>query len=192
MSQTKLYPERRILVIDDDPSIRTSLRRLLEHEGYSVFVASDGEEGLEVLKESQSQVVICDQDMPGMSGIEFLRLIRERYPAVCRIMLTGSDDIAVAASSVNDGAVYRFLQKPWDSVTMRVTVHFAFETLLVEEQVRRLGLALRRQVAIVRDLEKRFPGVIMGAVDGDAALLCLELEKAEFMVGEPLSLPKKP
>ena len=192
MNQPKMSPERRILVIDDDPSILTALRRLLEHEGYTVFVASNGEEGLEVLKESKSQVVICDQDMPGMTGIEFLRLIRERYPSVCRIMLTGSDDITVAVRSVNDGAVYRFLQKPWDSVTIRVTVHFAFEQMQIEEQSRRLGLALRRQVALARELEKRFPGVMVGAVDADAAALCLELEQAEHLIGEPLSLPKKP
>jgi len=93
--------------------------------------------------------VISDHNMPGMSGVEFLKLVRERHPHITRIMLTGDPDPQTIIRSINEGEVYRFIKKPWDNTMLRVTIYFAFETIQLEEENRRLIAALRRQMTFL-------------------------------------------
>src|SRR5207253_5435775 len=112
----KAVKEKNILVVDDEDTVRESLASVLEREGYHVLPAESGDEGLRLLKETPGiQLVISDHNMPGMSGIEFLKLVRERYPNVTRIMLTGDPDPQTIIRSINEGEVYRFIKKPWDN-----------------------------------------------------------------------------
>src|SRR5713226_8767735 len=106
--------DRNVLLVDDEESVREPISKLLEREGYRVYCAESGEAALEILKQDPIQLVISDQNMPGMSGIELLKLIRERHPRVLRIMLTAETDPQVIIRSINDGEVYRFIRKPWD------------------------------------------------------------------------------
>jgi response regulator RpfG family c-di-GMP phosphodiesterase len=120
--------------------------------------------------------VISDHNMPGMSGVEFLKLVRERSPNVMRIMLTGDPDPQTIIRSINEGEVYRFIKKPWDNTMLRVTVYFAFETIQLEEENRRLIAALRRQMNFLRDMERDFPYLAALTRDEDAALLLAEAD----------------
>ncbi len=144
--------ERSILVVDDEESVRLSLAAVLEREGYKVFTAEGGEDGL------------------------LLKLVRERNPGVVRMMLTGDPDPQIIIRSVNEGEVYRFIKKPWDNTMLRVTVYFAFETVQLETENRRLLAALRRQVSHLRDLERDFPYLAALTRDEDAALLLAEAD----------------
>src|SRR5207237_6028180 len=117
-----------------------------------------------------------DHNLTRMTGIEFLKLVRERYPSILRIMLTGDPDPGVIIRSINEGEVYRFIRKPWDNTMLRVTVYFAFETIQLEEENRRLIAALRRQVSYLRDLERDFPYLAALTRDEDAALLLAEAD----------------
>ena len=166
--------QRSILLVDDEEAIRDAVSAVLAREGYTVLEAESGEEGLRVLKSSAVQLVISDHNMPGMSGIDFLKLVRERHPEVCRIMLTGDPDPQVIIRSINEGEVYRFIRKPWDNTMLRVTVYFAFETIQLQDENRRLLGALRRQTGVLRDLEKDFPYLAALTRDEDAALLLAE------------------
>ncbi len=170
--------ERNILVVDDDETVRDSLASVLQREGYRVFQAESGEQGLGVLKENSGiQLLISDFKMPGgMDGVEFLKLVRERHPDVLRIMLTGEPDPQIIIRSINEGEVYRFIKKPWDNTMLRVTVYFAFETIQLEEENRRLIKALRRQMTFLRDLEREFPYLSALTRDEDAALLLAEAD----------------
>jgi DNA-binding NtrC family response regulator len=169
--------QRNILVVDDEEQVRESLAAVLEREGYVVHLADGGERGLQMLKEQLGiQLVISDHNMPGMTGVEFLKLIRERHPNVVRIMLTGDPDPQTIIRSINEGEVYRFIKKPWDNTLLRVTVYFAFETIQLEEENRRLIAALRRQVNVLRDLEREFPYLSALARDEEAALLLAEAD----------------
>ena len=173
----KAVKEKNILVVDDEETVRESLAAILEREGYRVFQAESGEEGLRVLKETPGiQLVISDHNMPQMSGVEFLKLVRERYPHVLRIMLTGDPDPQTIIRSINEGEVYRFIKKPWDNTMLRVTVYFAFETIQLEEENRRLIAALRRQMNFLRDMERDFPYLAALTRDEDAALLLAEVD----------------
>ena len=167
--------ERVILLVDDEESVRDALEGVLSREGYKVLQADSGEAGLRVLKEERGvQLVISDHNMPGMTGIEFLKLVRERHPHVMRLMLTADPDPNVIIRSINEGEVYRFLRKPWDNTLLRVTIYFAFESLTLEDENRRLVAALRRQVNFLRDLEKDFPYLAALTRDEDAQLLLAE------------------
>lgn len=136
---------RVVLVVDDERFVREALRRLLESQGYVVHAAGSGQEGLAALEANAVQLVISDKDMPGMSGIEFLDLVRDRFPRVCRMMLSGRADLDGALAAINRGEVYRFLEKPFSTEHLLVTVHAAFETIELEEDNRRLVDELRRE-----------------------------------------------
>lgn len=172
----KSVKEKNILIVDDEDSVRDSLTAVLEREGYTVHQAAGGEEGLAIVKERPIQLVISDHNMPGMNGVEFLKLVRERSPNVVRIMLTGDPDPQTIIRSINEGEVYRFIKKPWDNTMLRVTIYFAFETIQLEEENRRLIAALRRQMNFLRDMERDFPYLAALTRDEDAALLLAEAD----------------
>ena len=173
----KAGKEKTILVVDDEETVRESLAAVLEREGYRVLLAEGGEEGLAVLKENPGiQLLISDHNMPGMTGIEFLKLVRERYPHVTRVMLTGDPDPQTIIRSINEGEVYRFIKKPWDNIALRVTVYFAFEAIQLEEENRRLVAALRRQMNFLKDLERDFPYLAALTRDEDAQMLLAEAD----------------
>ena len=104
-----------VLLVDDEPIILASLQRILRHSGYRILTASDGAQGLDLLAYNQVDVIVSDQNMPGMSGVEFLRRAKDMYPESIRIILSGNVDLPVAIAAVNDGAIARLLLKPWDS-----------------------------------------------------------------------------
>src|ERR1700682_5964695 len=150
-------PGRTILVVDDEEHIRSALTTLLDREGYTVTAVEGPTEALAILREQAIKLVISDQNMPDMSGLEFFRLIRERHPNVCRIMLTGDTERDTIIRAINEGEVYRFIPKPWSNTMLRVTVYFAFEEIQLQEENRRLVQALRRQLQFVGALDHHFP-----------------------------------
>ena len=126
----------RILFVDDDREVLKSLARMFHREGLEVMTAENSAQALELLDRYPVQLVVSDQRMPGTSGVEFLSQVRERYPKVIRVLLTGYADVDAAAGAINRGQVFRFLQKPWDVADLRDTVSQALANydLLVENQ----------------------------------------------------------
>jgi diguanylate cyclase (GGDEF)-like protein/PAS domain S-box-containing protein len=117
---------RCILLVDDEPSILSSLRRLLRREGYTLLTADGGAEGLDLLAQHEVGVVISDARMPEMSGADFLGRVREMYPDTLRIMLSGYTDLEAVTSAVNRGELFRFIAKPWDDAELLKIVRDAF------------------------------------------------------------------
>ena len=109
---------KRILIVDDEENVCHALRRSLRKEGYELFFGHEPAEGLEVLKKQPVDMVISDHLMPNMTGLEFLKLVRDRYPDVMRLILTGHADMQTAIDAINQGAIYRFLTKPWDDTDL--------------------------------------------------------------------------
>jgi DNA-binding NtrC family response regulator len=177
---------RHVLIVDDEEHVREALERVLEKEGYVVFTAADGEEALRILQARAIQLLITDHDMPGMKGVELLKQVRESHPRVCRILLTGNADRETVVRSINEGEVYRVILKPWDNVLLRVTLHFAFEAIEIEEQNRRLIAVLRRQMQFMRELEQQFP---LAVKHGESAELAALLAEAELMRPEEVMGP---
>jgi DNA-binding NtrC family response regulator len=171
-------PGRNILVVDDEEHVRSALTAFLGREGYTVICAEGPTQALEVLRAQPIKLVISDQNMPDMSGIEFFRMIRERHPHVCRIMLTGDPERETIIKAINEGEVYRFIPKPWNNTMLRVIVYFAFEAIQLEEENRRLVKALRRQLQFVRSLERDFPYLAALARQEEAELLLAQADRA--------------
>lgn len=111
----------RILFLDDEDRILNALSALFRYK-YQVFTATKGEHALEILKQYRVHVVVSDQRMPTMTGIEFLRQAKEVSPATVRILLTGFSDLSAIIDSVNDGEVYRFLNKPWGNQEIQAVI----------------------------------------------------------------------
>lgn len=117
----------RILFVDDDPMVLSALRRVFQRENYELMFARGAAQALEILASTPVHLVITDQQMPGMVGTDFLSRVREKWPEVIRIMLTGHADTEAVMGAVRDGAVYRFILKPWNDDDMRLTVALALE-----------------------------------------------------------------
>ena len=117
----------RILFVDDEANVLKSMLRIFRRENYELLTATSGQAALAALSENQVQVIISDHRMPGMSGTDLLREIKKRYPATIRIMLTGYADVDAVMGAVNDGAVYKFITKPWNDEDLRLTVSLALE-----------------------------------------------------------------
>ncbi len=105
---------RRVLFVDDEVHILKAVKRLFLGRDYDVVVAEDGHRALEIVEAKEVAVVVSDQRMPGMSGAELLSQLRQSYPHITRIMLTGNNDVNTAMEAINTGQVFRFITKPWD------------------------------------------------------------------------------
>lgn len=104
----------RLLFVDDEERILSALRSVFRAK-YHVFTAANGPEALEFTRKFKPHVVISDQRMPDMAGVELLRRVKEASPHTLRILLTGYSDLAAIVGSINEGEVYRFIAKPWDN-----------------------------------------------------------------------------
>lgn len=130
--------ERVVLAVDDDPLIRKALGRWLGARGYSVYLAECGADALRLLeREPGIQLVISDNDMPEMNGLELLKEVRRRFPKVFRIMLTGARDRQTLMRAINEDEIYRFVEKPWDDEELGGALHLAFESLALQGELDR-------------------------------------------------------
>ncbi|MFT4095435.1 MAG: response regulator [Niabella sp.] len=115
-----------ILYVDDEIHNLNSFRAVFRRS-YNIFTALSGEEGKKILQENEIHVVITDQRMPGISGVEFLESIIKDFPAIPRILLTGYTDINAVVDAINRGSVYKYVQKPWVEEELRSTIESALE-----------------------------------------------------------------
>ncbi len=111
----------KLLFVDDEERILNALRSVFRNQ-YNVFTASSGPEAMEFLKRFRPHVVISDQRMPEMTGVEFLRQVKDVAPQTVRMLLTGYSDLASIVGSINDGEVFRFISKPWDNAEIQKTI----------------------------------------------------------------------
>ncbi|MDP2963451.1 MAG: ATPase, T2SS/T4P/T4SS family [Sulfurimicrobium sp.] len=117
----------RLLLVDDEPNVLKALQRVFRQENYLVATAPNPGEALKLMSQGEFHLVISDYMMPGMTGAEFLKQVKSLYPETIRIMLTGHADTGAVMGAVNEGAVYKFILKPWNDDDLRITVALALE-----------------------------------------------------------------
>lgn len=127
MPDTELHRERHLLLVDDEESILQALRRMLRRDGYVIHLASSGADGLTAMEQFPIGVIVSDQRMPGMTGSEFLGKVKEKHPDTIRIVLSGYTELNSITEAINQGAIYKFLTKPWDDELLRKHIAEAFE-----------------------------------------------------------------
>lgn len=118
---------RTLLVIDDDVNILSAIRRTLSRSGYQIFTASHATEAFEILAKHQIGVVLTDHQMPDVLGTDLLEKMRYMFPRTVRIMLTGHTNLHSITQAINQGAIYKFIVKPWDNSELEKIVLDAFE-----------------------------------------------------------------
>ncbi|MCC5879331.1 MAG: EAL domain-containing protein, partial [Idiomarina sp.] len=119
-----------ILLVDDEPNVLSSLKRLFRRDGYKVLTAETADEAFELLAQFNVHVIISDQRMRHMNGTELLNHVKSMYPHIVRIVLSGFMDLASVTSAINEGQIYKFLTKPWDDKELREVVREAMRLAL--------------------------------------------------------------
>ncbi|MCC7082933.1 MAG: response regulator [Burkholderiales bacterium] len=114
LAPTPEAPKARVLFVDDEERILNALKSIFRNQ-YHVFTATSGDQAFEFLKRFRVHLIVSDQRMPGMLGVELLRRAKELSPTTVRILLTGYSDLASIVGSINEGEVYRFINKPWNN-----------------------------------------------------------------------------
>lgn len=136
-----------ILYVDDEPSNLVSFKFQFQ-EYYNISTASSAEEGLAHLRENPAQVVLSDQRMPQVTGVEFFERVRKEFPNSLRMILTGYSNIDAVIEAINKGKIYYYLSKPWNENELRLIIDNALEVQRIQKE--KLDLSSRYQ-AIVED-----------------------------------------
>jgi len=116
-----------VLLVDDDPRVLDGLTRVLHREPYRLLRAGSADEAAAILEREPVDVIVCDEQMPGMCGTEFLARVARNYPEVVRIVLTGEPSLEVALRAINEGRVARFFTKPCNEIDLALTIREALE-----------------------------------------------------------------
>jgi response regulator RpfG family c-di-GMP phosphodiesterase len=144
-SVSRSTPPTTVLLVDDEAGVLSALRRLLRPTGYQVLTAESGVAGLEVLATHPVDLIVSDMRMPNMNGAEFLSKARAQHPNTMRILLTGYSEIDSAVRAINEGGVYRYLNKPWDDQDLLLTVRQAIEQQALARETARLTMLTQQQ-----------------------------------------------
>jgi CheY-like chemotaxis protein len=131
------------------------LRRSLRRGGYRILTAPSAADGLRCLAENDIDVIISDQRMPGMTGVEFLRRSKELYPGTVRMVLSGYTELQSITDAINEGAIYKFLTKPWDDDLLRANVDEAFRQKEMVDDNERLDREVRAANQELADVNLR-------------------------------------
>jgi len=128
METTEIKKEKlhNLLIIDDEPEVIKSLTRLFRRD-YNIFSTTNAEEGLKIMDNENIQVIVSDQRMPGITGVEFFSKIRVKYPDAVKLILTGYSDIEAVKDAINKGQVFRYITKPWDPYELENVIKEAFD-----------------------------------------------------------------
>jgi signal transduction histidine kinase len=148
-------PQQTILIVDDENDNVEALERIFRLK-YKVLKATSGQQALRVLDQHPEPValIITDQRMPEMTGVEFLARTIESRPETVRILLTGYTDIESVISAVNSGQIYRYLTKPWDPVDLQATVDRAVERYLLGVELKEKNAALGKALTELQTLDQ--------------------------------------
>src|SRR6185503_15383887 len=153
----------KLLIVDDEmPNIRL-LERLFQHD-YHCLTASSGEDAMSLLDQHEVAVIITDQRMPQMTGIELLKKSADRRPHMVRILLTGYTDLEALVEAVNCGLVYMYVSKPWNNDELKLRVSRAVEHYENNKLQHSLATNNQRLTARIKEMRlglvKAFAGIL--------------------------------
>jgi len=175
----------KILAVDDDHAVRVSLNVMFRKWGDVVLeVAEEAQSAMEMLSKEEYFMMFCDVDMPGMDGLELLEIVREKYPAMPVVMLTGNQDITTPIKAFQSGAM-DYLQKPMRTAMVRETIDKAFE-IVEKEEKERTGIS---DVEGFKKMVENFSPEKMGLTE--PGVKTAEFTKLVNMLQEKLIHPSK-
>lgn len=165
-----------VLFVDDEPHVVAGLRDALRKQPFTILTATSGAEALQTLVDTHVDVVVSDEQMPQMTGAEFLGIVRRKYPYTVRIVLTGHASLDAAIRAINEGEVYRFLTKPCNPVDLAFTIRQGLQLRDLSRESSRLLSKVRHQKVLLRELEEQHPGISRVDVDERGAILLEDVD----------------
>jgi two-component system NtrC family sensor kinase len=183
-------PESTLLVVDDDEHVRRALKRVLRRARCRILDAPGAQAALEILAREPVQVVVSDYRMPGTSGVEFLRMVKDRWPRIQRILLTGQAGSTAIEEAVNQSEILRIIWKPWDDAHLLVTIQGAVDQFWTEEENARLQGEIEQRNRELERLNHELDGKLAA---GSAALVraAYEWRTCFDAIGDPLAIMKE-
>ena len=159
-----------ILYVDDEQNNLVSFAATFRRY-YNIFTAASAREGMEILKKTPIQVIITDQRMPEMTGVQFLESVIPDYPETIRLLLTGYSDIDAVIKAINNGRIYRYITKPWNENELKITIDLALRTYYTEQENKILLSKLHQEVSnqkkIITLFSKYVPELILNDIFSD-------------------------
>jgi cyclic di-GMP phosphodiesterase len=141
-----------LLVVDDDPRVVSSIKRVLHSENMEILSAGSGLEALDIVKSNHVGVVLSDQRMPEMDGVSFLSHVRDYDPDVVRLLLTGYASVDSAMDAIKRSQIFEYLTKPWEPDALKGALHRAFEHHFLTKENQRLQRLAQQQNFQLRQL----------------------------------------
>lgn len=145
--------DHNLLIIDDEVDITKALVRQFRRK-YNVFASTDATDALKIMENEKIQVVLSDQRMPGMTGVDFFERIKDKYPDALKLILTGYSDIEAVIGAINEGQVFRYVKKPWNPDELDSIIREAFEKYELITNNRKLILSLQEANATLEEKVK--------------------------------------
>ncbi|MBI1965449.1 MAG: protein kinase [Betaproteobacteria bacterium] len=186
----------RILFVDDEERILTALRSIFRAH-YHVFTATNGKEALDFVGKFKPHVVVSDQRMPEMTGVELLRQVKDAAPGTVRLLLTGYSDLASIVGSINEGEVFRFVSKPWDNQEIQKTMGEAVAIALELAEATVTGIAtpdrMNAAILVVDRGEEAYKAAkelfgtacpVLHAKDLEGAFAALESQETALIIAD--------
>jgi response regulator RpfG family c-di-GMP phosphodiesterase len=160
----RLTAKHTLLIVDDEPDVCDSVHDLLRRE-FRVLKAHSGQEGFQVMQEEEVHIIMTDQRMPQVTGVELLTKVKARNPRAVRMLFTGYADLESIIAAINQGHVYHFLKKPWQPEELLEAVRQAsleYDRILIEadetEKLRLEIAELQKRVDVLENEVKRLGG----------------------------------
>lgn len=164
----------KVLFVDDEPRVTSALKAIFRRE-YDVLIANSGVDALALLSKNKVDVIVSDQRMPGMLGNELLAKVSQLYPKTMRLLLTGFMDKQAIVDSINEGEVYRFINKPWNNDDMRQVV--AEAALASEIPIISIADTQASAKAISDNITKNTADAALAQPSEERALLMIEQQQ---------------
>jgi two-component system NtrC family sensor kinase len=164
-----------ILFVDDEEFVLTALQRHFLDEDYTILTANSGREALAILENQPVQVVVSDFRMPEMNGGELLRQVSHQWPETVRIVLSGYADISAVISAINDGAIYKFVTKPWQEHELKAAIVEALEKQRSLVQMRKLAEQALAEASQLLDTDK-----VLADEDMDSKIALMDQENRKL------------
>lgn len=174
-----------VLIVDDEEGILSSLRRLLRREPYTLLTAGTADEALRIMETQPISLVISDYRMPAMTGTELLREVQRRWPETLRMVLSGYSEVKAIISAINEGAIYKFITKPWNDEEIKLHIRRALEQHALRAENLRMAGEIGLQNARLRELNEQLDQQAADATRGltfsqeildmiDVGVLCVD------------------
>lgn len=160
-----------ILLVDDENDILADLKTVLQRDDYSFLLADNAERALAILRDYHVDVIISDFFMEGIAGNDLLSEVRNSWPHIVRILITGYADFDAAVQAINEGKVFRILVKPWDNNELRIIVKQALKYQEMMVQNKMVMNEMRRRKGVFSTIEEQFSGVALVNTTSDGAVI---------------------